>query len=260
MILEKILANKHIEVAELKRRFDYREAFKTMEKLPAARSLAGSLKKPGQVCLLAEIKGASPSRGVIRRDFDPRRIARIYADNGADAISVLTDYRFFAGRPEYLANVREVTDLPLLRKDFIIDPVQIYEARLIGADAVLLVCAALDAKRLRELMAAAASAGLESLVEVHDRADLETALAAGAHLIGINNRDLKTFNTDISTTFELCRKINTDSLTVVSESGIKSYAHMQALGAAGVSAALVGQAVMAAPDIAAKVRELKGIS
>ncbi len=256
MILDSILANKRREVNLLKRHMDAKSVIRAVERLPPARSLSQALNRPGRVALLAEIKGASPSRGVIRKQFDPCQIARIYHDSGADAISVLTDRMFFGGCPGHLKRVRRITTLPLLRKDFIIDPVQVYQARLIGADAVLLICAALPPGALRALMGTARDAGLEALVEVHDESDLDSALEAGAGLIGINNRDLKTFRTDISTTFRLCRHLRGSPAVVVSESGIKSAADMRALKEAGVHAALVGEALMAAGNVAAKVMEL----
>lgn len=255
MILDRIVDHKRREVEDLKRNIDLKSMFRAVDLMPPAQSLAGALKKPGRVALLAETKGASPSRGVIRENYDPCEIARIYTKSGADAISVLTDQKFFGGHADHLAGVRKVTHLPILRKDFIIDPVQVYQARLIGADAVLLICAVLPPKDLRSMLETAGSLGMDALVEVHDEADLEAALDAGSGIIGINNRDLKTFKTDISVTFRLRPKI-TGPAVVVSESGIKSGADIKALREAGVSAALVGEALMAAGDIAAKVREL----
>ncbi|MFZ5651143.1 MAG: indole-3-glycerol phosphate synthase TrpC [Bacillota bacterium] len=255
VILDRILEHKRAEVCRLKETAGLKTMIRAVDRLPPARSLSGSLSRPGRVALLAEIKGASPSRGVIRENFLPAWVAGVYSSNGADAVSVLTDGKFFGGRPEYLAVVREATDLPILRKDFIIDPVQVLEARLLGADAVLLICAALG-QGLPGLMRAAADAGMEALVEIHDQSELEAALAAGAGLIGINNRDLKTFVTDPGVTFRLRPLITDPSVVVVSESGIKSAADMKALSTAGVSAALVGEALMAAEDLASKVREL----
>ncbi|MFZ5632703.1 MAG: indole-3-glycerol phosphate synthase TrpC [Bacillota bacterium] len=256
MILDKILEHKRAEVDRLKAAAGIKSMLRAVDRLPPARSLARALNRPGRVALLAEIKGASPSRGVIRENFLPARVAGVYTENGADAISVLTDGKFFGGKPEYVAGVREATDLPVLRKDFIIDPVQVLEARLLGADAVLLICAALGGE-LPGMMKAAADAGMEALVEVHGESELEAALAAGAGIIGINNRDLKTFITDLYVTFRLRPLITDPSVVVVSESGIKSAADMKALNEAGVNGALVGEALMAAGDMAAKVRELR---
>jgi len=258
VILERILEHKKLEVEHLKKIFNLDLASKTISSLPRARSLSAALRNRGRVSLLAEIKAASPSRGVIREHFSPAGIAGIYDRNGADAISVLTDQKFFSGDPGYLALARDKTDLPLLRKDFIIDPVQIYQARVLGADAVLLICSALSPDRLGSLMKTVSEAGMEALVEVHDEGELEWAVKAGAGIIGINNRDLKTFVTDISTTLRLRRKMGDCDAVVVSESGIKSGEDIKILGSAGVDAVLVGEAIMAAEDMAAKVRELSG--
>jgi len=258
VILEKILNHKKLEVENLKNNFDLDSAISTIASLPGARSLSGALRNRGRVSLVAEIKAASPSRGVIREHFNPAGIAGIYDRNGADAISVLTDRKFFSGDPGYLAAARERTNLPLLRKDFIIDPVQIYQARVLGADAVLLICSALPHDRLGSLMKTVSESGLEALVEVHDEGELESALKAGAGIIGINNRDLKTFATDINTTLRLRRKMGDTGAVVVSESGIKSGEDIKILGEAGVDAVLVGEAIMGAEDMAAKVRELSG--
>ncbi|MCL6609912.1 MAG: indole-3-glycerol phosphate synthase TrpC [Peptococcaceae bacterium] len=257
MILDRIIAQKRREVDRIKRDNSLKSMAAAAGRLPPARSLARALKRPGRVTLLAEIKRSSPSRGVIRENFDPCEIARIYAENGADAISVLTDREFFGGGPEHLALVRKTAGLPLLRKDFIIDPVQVFQARLVGADAVLLICAILSPRKLGELIEAAGEAGLETLVEVHSDAELEMALTARAGIIGINNRDLRTFRTDLGTTLRLYERLRGSPAAVVSESGIKSAADMRLLHAAGVHAALVGEALMSSADMAGKVRELR---
>jgi len=257
MILDTILAHKRREVDRLKRDMRTESLISAIRRLPPARSLARALKVPGRVTLLAEIKAASPSRGIIRENVNPAEIAKIYTSNGADAISVLTDGKFFGGSPEHLAAVRKITPLPVVRKDFIIDPVQLYQARAIGADAALLICAALTPGELRALIKLTGDLGMEALVEVHSESELEGAVAAGAGIIGINNRDLKTFATDISTTFRLCRLLRGCSAVIVSESGIKTREDIKALGDAGVDAALVGGALMGAGDIGAKVRELR---
>lgn len=257
MILDKIIDFKRGEVEELKKISSLREMIKAVKEMPPAMSMSAALKKPGSITLLAEIKKASPSRGVIREDFNPEEIAAIYSHSGADAISVLTDRKFFKGHPDYIPQVKKISPLPVLRKDFIIDPVQVYQSRLIGADAVLLICAALTREQLQDLMEAARDAGLEAIVEVHDEAELETALAAGAGIIGINNRDLRTFKTDIVTTLRLCGRARRGPALVISESGINTRADMEMLKQAGADAALVGEALMRPEDIAAKVRELK---
>ena len=221
--------------------------------IPLARGFMRALSTTG-IALIAEVKKASPSRGVIREDFDPPAIARAYQQAGADAISVLTDEPFFQGKLAYLDAVRAVTTAPLLRKDFIIHPAQIYEA--VGrADAVLLIVAALPPAELRSLLGVAAACGLDALVEVHDREELEIALRQDARLIGINNRNLRTFTVDLQTTLDLLPAIPEDRL-VVSESGIRTPEQVKMLADAGVDAILVGEALMASPDIAQAVRQL----
>ncbi|HEY3379511.1 MAG TPA: indole-3-glycerol phosphate synthase TrpC [Armatimonadota bacterium] len=224
---------------------------------PPTRGFARALAAPG-MSLIAEVKKASPSRGVIRADFHPADIARAYQAAGASAISVLTDEKYFQGKLAYLDEVRVASTLPLLRKDFIIHPAQIFEA--VGrADAVLLIVAALSPDELAALLALATSCGLDTLVEVHDRAELDTALAAGAPVIGINNRDLRTFVIDLQTTFRLLPYIPADRI-IVSESGVQSAAQVTELAQAGVHAILVGESLMVSDDIPAKVRELLGRS
>ncbi|OPZ84743.1 MAG: Indole-3-glycerol phosphate synthase [bacterium ADurb.Bin429] len=223
--------------------------------IPEARGFARALARPG-ISLIAEVKKASPSKGVIRADFHPAEIARAYESAGASAISVLTDEPYFQGKLAYLDEVRGAVGLPLLRKDFIIHPAQIVEA--VGrADAVLLIVAALQPAELRDFLALAAACGLDTLVEVHDAAELDIALESGAPVIGINNRDLRTFVVDVETTLRLLPNIPDDRI-VVSESGISTHAQVQRLEEAGVDAILVGEALMANPDIAAKTRELLG--
>lgn len=257
MILDKIIDFKRGEVEDLKKRSNLPEMIKSIESMPPAKSMSEALKKPGCITLLAEIKKASPSKGVLREGFDPAKIASVYSRSGADAISVLTDFKFFSGHPNHILQVKKASSLPVLRKDFIIDPLQVYQSRIIGADAILLICAALSRRELQKLMDAARDAGLETLVEVHDEAGLETALDIGAGIIGINNRDLRTFKTDIGATLRLCGKARTGPAAVISESGISSRQDMEMIREAGADAALVGEALMRSDDIAAKVRELK---
>ena len=211
------------------------------------------------MALIAEVKKASPSKGVIREDFDPVAIAREYADNGATCLSVLTDEKYFQGKLEYLRQIRKAVTLPLLRKDFTIDPYQIVESRAAGADAILLIVAALPNKDLCYYLKIARQYDLAALVEVHDREELEEALEAGADLIGINNRDLHTFRSSLSVTLDLLSDLPPDpNRLVVSESGIFTRADVEKLGQAGVNAVLVGEALMRERDIGAKVRELLG--
>jgi indole-3-glycerol phosphate synthase len=211
---------------------------------------------PGGVRLIAEVKKASPSRGVLAADLDPVALASTYAGHGADAISVLTDAKYFQGSLEVLRQVRAAVDVPLLRKDFTIDEYQLWEARAAGADAVLLIVAILEPPLLRDLAAAAKGLGLATLVECHAEAELDVALAAGSRLIGINNRNLGTFETHIETTLALLPRIPPGPV-VVSESGFFTGADVRRVVEAGAHAVLVGEGLVRATDVAAKLRELK---
>ena len=256
MILVDIVKSKKKELASSKRNFPLEEVKKMiLAQLPPL-DMAAVLKKGG-VQLIAEVKRASPSKGVIRTDFDPAEIAKIYVKNGAAAISVLTESAYFHGSLEHLKNIRIAVNnrIPLLRKDFIFDPYQVYESRASGADGLLLIVAILSSQKLSELLQLSHQLGMSCLVEVHDEAELEVALKSGASIIGINNRDLNTFTIDLKTTGRLRSLIPPDRI-VVSESGIKSRADIQKLKEWGVNAALIGEALMTAPDIAAKMREL----
>ncbi|MEG6512798.1 indole-3-glycerol phosphate synthase TrpC [Desulforamulus ruminis] len=256
MILDRILEVKRSEVQGLLERFRVSEMAREAAQLPPARDFRRAIDQPGRVSLIAEIKKQSPSKGLLCRFFDPCRLARIYRDHGAAAVSVLTDRTFFGGKGEYLAQVRQEVDLPLLRKDFILDPVQIYESRLLGADAVLLIVAALSRESLSRLLELCREVGLQALVEVHSEEELERAIKAGADLIGINNRNLQTFATELQTTLRLMELVKKSAITVVSESGIHHFRDMSLLKAMGVQAALVGEALVTAPDIGLKVQEL----
>jgi indole-3-glycerol phosphate synthase len=205
--------------------------------------------------VIAEVKKGSPSRGIIREDFDPLEIAEIYQDNGATCLSVLTDERFFLGHLRFLALIRETVSLPLLRKDFICDPYQIYEARAAGADAILLIAAMLDLQQLRELHAVAREIHLDVLLEVHDEGEMETALQTDCTLIGVNNRNLRTFVTDLNTTGRLARMMPADRL-LVAESGINSRADIIRLQTDGAKAFLIGESLMREADIGAKLQEI----
>lgn len=222
---------------------------------PPPRDFAAALRR-GRCALIAEVKAASPSAGVIRRPFDPVELARAYEAGGADALSVLTDRRFFAGDPEHLRGVRAAVRLPVLRKDFILDPYQVYEARALGADAVLLIAAILNDAQLRELSALAEELGMAALVEVHTEEELERALACGARIVGINNRDLRTFQVDLEVTLRLRPRIP-DGVLVVSESGIEHGEQVRRLAEAGVHAVLVGTALASAQDPARTLRALR---
>lgn len=212
-----------------------------------------------QRAIIAEVKKASPSKGVMRANFDPVHIAASYAAHGAAAISILTEERYFQGHLDYLAAIRTAVSVPLLRKDFLFDPYQLFEARAFGADAVLLIVAILSDALLRDLLQLAERLQLSPLVEVHDRAELERALACGARLVGINNRDLRTFHTTLATSEDLVRFVPVDAL-VVAESGIAQVADIERLEHAGVRAFLIGETCMRAVDPGAKLAELLRVS
>jgi indole-3-glycerol phosphate synthase len=205
--------------------------------------------------IIAEIKKASPSKGIIREDFDPMEISEIYQNNGATCLSVLTDEKFFMGNLRYLSLIRETVSLPLLRKDFICDPYQIYEARAAGADAILLIAAMLDLNQLRDFSAAANEIHLDVLLEVHDEAEMEKALQTDCTLIGVNNRNLRTFKTDLGTTGRLALMMPSDRL-LVAESGIYHRSDIVRLQAEGAGAFLIGESMMREEDIGAKLQEL----
>ena len=256
MILDDIVQVKRREVAQRKKATPLAALEAAIEAMPPTRDFRRAL--AGNDCaIIAEVKRRSHSRGVIREDFDPVRIAREYEGSGAAALSVLTDETFFWGSEADLAAVKGATFLPVLRKEFIIDPWQIYESRAIGADALLLIAAILTEGRLRQYHDIASSLGLASLVEVHDRRELETALGAGAEIIGINNRDLRTFTTDIRTSITLAPAVPSDRV-VVSESGIASREAIGLLMQAGIRNFLIGEALVAAPDRRAIFEELLG--
>ena len=255
MILDDIVRAKRADLQHLKATvplagLEQRPLFRTER-----RNLRAALQAATGRAIIAEVKKASPSKGVIRADFDPVRIARSYAANGAVAISVLTEQRYFQGDLEHLAAVREAVGVPLLRKDFLFDPYQLYQARAFGADAVLLIVAVLDDALLRDLLQLAGALRLSALVEVHDRVELERALDSGVHLLGINNRDLHTFRTDLATTEELARCVPADTL-VIAESGIETVADIERLEHVGVRAFLIGETLMRAADPGVKLAEL----
>lgn len=247
MILDDILAEKRREIAASKSRRPLAELQTRGEWKEKRRGFSGALRAKSGRAIIAEIKKASPSRGIIRANFDPARHARDYEASGATCISVLTDGPFFQGHIDHLAIVRASTRLPILRKDFVLDPYQIAEARAFGADAVLLIVAALDEGALRDLAARAVAEGLDTLVEVHDEHELEIALRAGSDLIGINNRDLRTFETSLDVSRRLAPLVPPGAV-VIAESGIRTAADLSSLAAVGVHAFLVGEQLMAAED------------
>jgi indole-3-glycerol phosphate synthase len=256
MILDDIIANKKEELAEAKRRSPLADVKARAADAGPTRGFGKAL-SGNEIGLIAEVKKASPSKGVIRGDFDPVQIARTYEGSGASCISVLTERKFFQGQLDYLGAIREASGLPLLRKDFIIDEYQIHEARAAGADAILLISACLERSRIGEYLAIAAGLGLDALVEAHTYRELDRALLAGAKLVGINNRDLSTFSVSLQTTLDLLQDIPDDS-TVVSESGIRTRDDVVKLREAGVDAVLVGESLMRERDIGKKVKQLLG--
>jgi indole-3-glycerol phosphate synthase len=265
-ILDTIVEEKKREVERLPRRaVSAADVKAAIEARGGLRDFAAALRRPksGSVALIAEVKKASPSAGVICPNFDPVRIAREYEAAGASCLSVLTDQKFFQGSLEYLLQIREAVKLPLLRKDFIIDERQILEAAQWGADAILLIVAILSDRQLHAFRALATDAGLSALVEVHDDTELDRALSAGADLIGVNNRNLKTFQVDLATTEQLAARLDSHFTShvstlplLVAESGIHTHADVLRLSKAGAKAILVGESLMREGDIAAKVRGL----
>ena len=260
-ILKKIVAHKQEEVAAAKAASPASELkmrISDMEDVP--RGFERHLREAsasGWTAIIAEVKKGSPSKGVIRDDFDPLEIASVYQDNGATCLSVLTDEHFFLGHLRYLALIRETVALPLLRKDFICDPYQIYEARAAGADAVLLIAAMLELNQLRDFHLVAKDINLDVLLEVHNEAEMEKALKTGCTLIGVNNRNLRTFEMDLGTTARLARMMPPEIL-LVTESGINNRDDINRLAADGAQAYLIGEAMMREADIGQKLRELLG--
>ena len=256
LILDTILEEKRAEVERRKNSMPLRELQSRIWDAPAPLDFAKRLvrSEAGVPAVIAEVKKASPSKGLIRPDFDPVAIARSYEEAGAAAISVLTDEKFFQGSLAYLRQVKQVVSLPVLRKDFIIDNYQVYEARANGADAILLIVAALDRDILADLMNRAAEIGMQCLVEVHNETEMEVALDVYAPVIGINNRNLQTFEVSLDTTARLLPMI--PRAKKISESGIFTREDMLRLGGLGVDAVLIGEALMREADIGAKLREL----
>lgn len=261
-ILEKIMARKAVRLAEAKRVLAPAEAEARARALPApSRNLLDILSAPAPrgMHVIAEVKKASPSKGVIREDFRPLDIAASYLAGGASALSVLTEQDFFQGSDEYLRDVSARVPLPTLRKDFLTESYQLHEAKILGASAYLLIVACLDEARLRDLIAEGRELGLTPLTEVHDEAETEVALRAGAPLIGVNNRDLRTFEVSLETSFRL-RKLVPRGIPFVAESGIFTRDDVLALQDAGVNAVLVGESLMREPDPGRKLSELLGVA
>ena len=257
MILDEIIAYKKEELTETKRTTPLADQKQRAAEAGPVRGFGAALAAAGSIKLIAEVKKASPSKGVIREDFDPIRVAATYEEAGATCLSVLTEKKYFQGSLAYLAAVRKAVGLPLLRKDFIVDEYQIFEARAAGADAILLIAASLDRQQLEDYLGVARDLGLDVLVESHTYPDLDKSLLAGSRIVGINNRDLASFKVSLQTTFDLLKDLP-DDRTVVSESGIQSRDDVARLEKAGVDAVLVGESLMREKDIGKKVKELLG--
>ncbi len=256
-VLDEIVATKRREIAAAKAARPESQLRAQIATAPPVRSFFEPLAGGGPIKLIAEVKKASPSAGVIRADFHPVEIARTYEEHGATCLSVLTDEHYFQGSLDYLRQIRAAVALPVLRKDFILDSYQLYEARAAGADAVLLIAECLDDCHLRKLHNEAVDLGMTPLVELYEAGNLPRVLDAGATLVGINNRDLRSFHTDLEHTLRLREQVPAECV-LVSESGIRTQADVQRLAAAGVDAILVGETLMASPDIGSAVRGLLG--
>lgn len=259
-ILDKIVAVKHEEIAAAKKKKSLDAVREDAFSRVLTRDFEGALRAKiaaGKAAVIAEVKKASPSKGVLREDFIPADIAQSYAEYGAACLSVLTDRQFFQGSSEYLKQARASCDLPVLRKDFMVDPYQVYEARAMGADCILLIAACLDDARMAELEAIARSLDMAVLVEVHDREELERALRLKTPLVGINNRNLRTFEVSLDTTIAMLPDVPADRL-LVTESGILGPADVKKMRDAGVHAFLVGEAFMRAPEPGEALAELFG--
>ncbi|MGE4283777.1 MAG: indole-3-glycerol phosphate synthase TrpC [Clostridia bacterium] len=258
MILDKIVAHKKMQI-EREKRLITLEELKDKTKstcLPMTRNFYEAINKRGELSIIAEVKKASPSKGILCHDFEPVKIAYTYYQNHIDAISVLTEQEFFMGSDEYLKQIRQNVPIPLLRKDFIIDCWQIYQSRLLGADAILLIVSILSDEQLKKFQIVAGILGMQCLVEVHDEEEVERALKSGANIIGINNRNLKTFETSLSVTKRLI-KYRPENVLVVSESGIKDYHDMNELQQMGVDAVLIGETFVGSSNIQQKIDELR---
>ncbi|MEZ6123667.1 MAG: indole-3-glycerol phosphate synthase TrpC [Planctomycetaceae bacterium] len=254
-VLDEIVSHKLQEIAAAKARVPFSALESAVESAPPVRAFLSALQKSARPALIAEVKKASPSAGIIREDFSPVGIATTYESAGAACLSVLTDEKYFKGHLDFLRQIRSAVTIPVMRKEFIVDRYQILEARVAGADCVLLIAECLNDDQLHDLHSYAHELGMDTLVELYDSENLERVLATGARLIGVNNRDLRTFVTSLEHTFELRTQIPDDVL-LVSESGIRSFHDIARLRDADVGAVLVGESLMRQPDIAVAVRQL----
>jgi indole-3-glycerol phosphate synthase len=257
MLLDEIVAEKQAEVKRLIDQFKFIKLTNLSEAFPPLRDFKAAISRPGKISLIAELKKASPSGGLLRPSYEPITLAKNYEEAGAAALSVLTDYKFFQGLLGHLKSAKESTTIPILRKDFILDELQVIESRLAGADAVLLIVRILDDAQLKQLFAKARELGLAAVVEVHSEAEVERALAANPEIIGINNRDLDTLKIDFDLSLKLPGKFpELKKKVLVSESGISSASQIYELRSAGFSSVLIGESLLKASDIALKIHEL----
>ncbi len=255
-VLEKICADKLEHIAAKKSETPQSALEWMINTTAPTRGFINALKSKSPA-LIAEVKKASPSKGIIRKDFDPVEIAKIYEDNGAACLSVLTDEPYFQGKDEYLVAVRKAVNIPILRKDFMLDPYQVFEARAMGADCILLIMAALSDEQTKELYDLATSLSLDTLFEVHDEEELHRALALSPKMVGVNNRNLKTLEVSLNTGLNLAGKIPSDILAVA-ESGIENHDTLKSFATAGYSAFLIGESLMRQPDIGLATRNILG--
>lgn len=257
MILDDIVRYKEIKITKEKQENPVSDIIKKLENIDLTRDFINSFNKNKKISIIAEVKKASPSNGVIRESFNHLNIAKDYEKNRVDAISVITEDKFFLGRDDYLTDIKKITTVPILRKDFIVDEYQIYQSKAIGADAILLIAAVLNKKRLYNFYKIARDIGIQCLVEVHDRKELEEVLEIDVQVIGINNRNLKTFKTQLSTTEELIKYIPNNKV-IISESGINTRNDMAYLENMGVDGVLIGESFMRSDDIGKRISEFRG--
>jgi len=259
MLLDEIIASKQTEIRGLKDQFKYITLSNLAEAFPPSRDFKSAIGKPGRISLIAELKKASPSAGLIRENYEPVSLAKTYEAGGASAISVLTDGPHFQGLLGHLKQVKEATTIPILRKDFIIDELQVYESRLAGADAILLILRILDDNQLKKLLETALKIKLAPLIEVHNETEAERALANGAEIIGINNRDLNSLKVDFNLSLKLPQKFpELKNKILVSESGINSASQINELKSVGFKAVLIGETLLKSSNIGTKIKELFG--